>query len=88
MGRLASAFYGHPSRQLLMAGVTGTNGKTTVAHLLGVILRHAGIPTMVIGTLTGTRTTPEATELQAAAGRGARPRGADKSTHGVVMEVS
>jgi len=88
MGRLASAFYGHPSRQLLMAGVTGTNGKTTVSHLLGAVLQHAGIETMVIGTLTGTRTTPEATELQALLA-GERDRGVeDKSTHAVVMEVS
>jgi UDP-N-acetylmuramoyl-L-alanyl-D-glutamate--2,6-diaminopimelate ligase len=88
MGRLASAFFGHPSRQLLTAGVTGTNGKTTVSHLLGVVLQQAGIPTMVIGTLTGTRTTPEATELQALLAA-ERDRGIeDKSTHAVAMEVS
>jgi UDP-N-acetylmuramoyl-L-alanyl-D-glutamate--2,6-diaminopimelate ligase len=88
MGRLASAFFGHPSRQLLMAGVTGTNGKTTVAHLLGSVLPHAGIPTMVIGTLSGVRTTPEAPELQSQLAA-ERDRGvAEKSTHAVVMEVS
>jgi UDP-N-acetylmuramoyl-L-alanyl-D-glutamate--2,6-diaminopimelate ligase len=88
MGRLAAAFFGHPSRQLLMAGVTGTNAKTTVSHLLGAVLEHAGIPTMVIGTLTGTRTTPEATELQALLAA-ERDRGvADRSTHAVAMEVS
>jgi len=88
MGRLASAFFGYPSRQLLMTGVTGTNGKTTVAHLLGVVLERAGIPTMVIGTLTGTRTTPEANDLQALLAE-ERDRGIeDKSTHAVAMEVS
>jgi UDP-N-acetylmuramoyl-L-alanyl-D-glutamate--2,6-diaminopimelate ligase len=88
MGRLAAAFFGYPSRQLLTAGVTGTNGKTTVAHLLGAVLNNAGIPTMVIGTLTGTRTTPESTELQALLAE-ERDRGIDdKSTHAVVMEVS
>jgi UDP-N-acetylmuramoyl-L-alanyl-D-glutamate--2,6-diaminopimelate ligase len=88
MGRLAAGFFQHPSRQLLMAGVTGTNGKTTVSHLLGTVLNHAGISTMVIGTLTGTRTTPESPELQAQLAA-ERDRGVeDKSTHAVAMEVS
>ena len=64
MARLAAALYGHPATSLMVAGVTGTNGKTTVAHLLGAALEHAGHPTTVIGTLTGTMTTPEATDLQ------------------------
>ncbi|MHB1584561.1 MAG: UDP-N-acetylmuramoyl-L-alanyl-D-glutamate--2,6-diaminopimelate ligase [Acidimicrobiales bacterium] len=64
MARLSAALYGHPARQLLMAGVTGTNGKTTVTHLLGAVLAHAGRATTVIGTLSGARTTPEANELQ------------------------
>jgi UDP-N-acetylmuramoyl-L-alanyl-D-glutamate--2,6-diaminopimelate ligase len=64
MARLAAAFWGHPSESLLTAGVTGTNGKTTVTHVLGAILTHAGHPTTVIGTLSGARTTPEAPELQ------------------------
>lgn len=64
MARLSASFYGHPARSLLMAGVTGTNGKTTVVQLLGAVLEHAGHPATVIGTLTGTRTTPESTELQ------------------------
>ncbi|MHB8219598.1 MAG: Mur ligase family protein [Acidimicrobiales bacterium] len=64
MARIAAAFWGYPSRHMLMAGITGTNGKTTVAHLLAAVLEHAGHPTTVIGTLTGTRTTPEATDLQ------------------------
>jgi len=64
MAQVASAFYGHPARSLLTVGVTGTNGKTTVTHLLGSIFEAHGLPTTVIGTLTGTRTTPEAPELQ------------------------
>ncbi len=44
MARVAASFYGHPSRDLVMAGVTGTNGKTTVTHLLGSVLRAAGPP--------------------------------------------
>jgi UDP-N-acetylmuramoyl-L-alanyl-D-glutamate--2,6-diaminopimelate ligase len=64
MARLAAAFHGHPAQSLLTAGVTGTNGKTTVTRLLGAVLEHAGHPTTVIGTLTGARTTPESTDLQ------------------------
>jgi UDP-N-acetylmuramoyl-L-alanyl-D-glutamate--2,6-diaminopimelate ligase len=88
MGRLASAFFGHPSRQLLTAGVTGTNGKTTVSHLLGSILEQAAIPTMVIGTLTGTRTTPESPELQALLAHERDLALDDRTTHAVSMEVS
>ncbi len=64
MASLASAFYGHPSRSLRMVGVTGTNGKTTVTHLVRSVLDRAGIPTGVIGTLAGERTTPESPDLQ------------------------
>jgi UDP-N-acetylmuramoyl-L-alanyl-D-glutamate--2,6-diaminopimelate ligase len=88
MARLASAFFAHPSRQLIMAGVTGTNGKTTVSHLLGSVLHRAGIGTLVIGTLSGGRTTPEAPDLQAMLAA-ERDRGLDDhSTHAVAMEVS
>ena len=65
MGPIASAFFGHPSRSLTVVGVTGTNGKTTTTSLLAAILTSAGMPTGVIGTLTGKHTTPEAPELQA-----------------------
>jgi len=64
MAPAAAAVYGHPSEQLLVAGVTGTNGKTTTVHLLASILEHAGHASAVIGTLTGARTTPEAPDLQ------------------------
>jgi UDP-N-acetylmuramoyl-L-alanyl-D-glutamate--2,6-diaminopimelate ligase len=88
MALLAAAFFGHPSRQLVTAAVTGTNGKTTVSHLLGSVLERAGIPTLVIGTLTGQRTTPEADELQAQLAA-ERDRGLeDHRTHAVSMEVS
>lgn len=65
MGHVAAAFFGHPARSLRMVGVTGTNGKTTTTTLLAAILEHAGMPTGVIGTLTGKHTTPESPELQA-----------------------
>jgi UDP-N-acetylmuramoyl-L-alanyl-D-glutamate--2,6-diaminopimelate ligase len=66
MGPVAASYWGHPSEQMQVVGVTGTSGKTTTTHLLGAITTSAGRPTEVIGTLSGPRTTPEATELQAA----------------------
>jgi UDP-N-acetylmuramoyl-L-alanyl-D-glutamate--2,6-diaminopimelate ligase len=69
---LAERFYGNPSRKLFLAGVTGTNGKTTVAWLIHRILRGAGLRCGLMGTVvvddgTGvapaTLTTPPATEL-------------------------
>ena len=88
MARLAAALADFPSRQLVMAGVTGTNGKTTVTHLLAAVFDEAGLTGHVIGTLGGARTTPEATELQPIL---ARLRDAQRSTgvaQGVAMEVS
>ncbi|HWL42513.1 MAG TPA: UDP-N-acetylmuramoyl-L-alanyl-D-glutamate--2,6-diaminopimelate ligase [Ilumatobacter sp.] len=64
MGSLAAAVHGRPATKLTMVGITGTNGKTTTSHLLAAILRHAGTDTRLIGTLSGTRTTPEAPDLQ------------------------
>lgn len=83
IGPLASALHGHPSRSMSVIGITGTNGKTTTAHLLGAILRGAGHDVRVHGTLSGTRTTPEAPDLQARLAA-ARDEGVDT----VVMEVS
>jgi UDP-N-acetylmuramoyl-L-alanyl-D-glutamate--2,6-diaminopimelate ligase len=65
MGPVADAFWGHPSRSVAVAGVTGTSGKTTTTHLLHAIGTAAGWDPLVIGTLSGPRTTPEAPELQA-----------------------
>ena len=88
MARLAAAFYGYPARDLLMIGVTGTNGKTTVTQLLGDLLSATGRPTNVMGTLSGTRTTPEATEVQRVLA-GVRDRQkSDGHRHAVAMEVS
>lgn len=39
LARLAARFYGHPSRELAVIGVTGTNGKTTTTHLIEAILQ-------------------------------------------------
>ena len=65
MAPIAAALHGHPSRGLAVVGVTGTNGKTTVTHLLAAVLRAHGWGTGVIGTLDGPRTTPESPDLQA-----------------------
>jgi len=64
MARAACTFYDNPARSLVTVGVTGTNGKTTVTHLLASILDHHGQPCAVIGTLDGVRTTPEAPVVQ------------------------
>lgn len=88
MARLAAAFYGYPARDLLMIGVTGTNGKTTVTQLLGDLLRATGRPTDVLGTLSGTRTTPEATEVQRLLAEVRDRQRTDGRRHAVAMEVS
>ena len=74
LAELAAAFYGNPSRDLTVVGVTGTNGKTTTTHLLAAIFEAAGRRCGRIGTLSyrtgGTDreapfTTPEAPDVQA-----------------------
>jgi UDP-N-acetylmuramoyl-L-alanyl-D-glutamate--2,6-diaminopimelate ligase len=88
MARLAAAFYGFPAHDLLTIGVTGTNGKTTVTRLLGELLDATGRPTTVLGTLSGVRTTPEATELQGLLAQVRDRQLADNRPHAVAMEVS
>jgi UDP-N-acetylmuramoyl-L-alanyl-D-glutamate--2,6-diaminopimelate ligase len=83
MAQVAAAFYGRPAASLLTVGVTGTNGKTSVTHLLASIFEAHRWPSMVIGTLDGARTTPESPVLQ-------RLLAQARDTHrrAVVMEVS
>lgn len=70
---LADEFYGHPSKELKVAAVTGTNGKTTVTYLIKCICEEAGYPAGVIGTVgysfkgrefPAANTTPGPIELQ------------------------
>ena len=83
LGPVSDAFFGHPSRDLTVVGVTGTNGKTTTCALLSAIFEAHGWPSTTIGTLTQQRTTPEAPELQALLA-GWRDRGG----RAIAMEVS
>ena len=89
MAAAAAACAGHPSRSLAVAGVTGTNGKTTVTHLLAAVLRAHGWAAGVIGTLDGPRTTPEAPDLQDALARhlagGARAVAVEVSSDALVQ---
>lgn len=48
---ISGTFYGHPSRELTMIGITGTDGKTTTSYLVRHILQHAGIVTGLVGTV-------------------------------------
>src|SRR5205809_3455726 len=73
MAVAADAFFGEPTRELAVAGVTGTSGKTTTAFLLYAILAAAGRRPGLLGTIESrvggerrpaTRTTPEAIDLQ------------------------
>jgi UDP-N-acetylmuramoyl-L-alanyl-D-glutamate--2,6-diaminopimelate ligase len=74
ISRLAAAFFDFPSQGVSIAGVTGTNGKTTTVHLIAAICAAAGRPCATVGTLGVTfdalrrplaNTTPQALELQA-----------------------
>jgi UDP-N-acetylmuramoyl-L-alanyl-D-glutamate--2,6-diaminopimelate ligase len=73
MAPAADAFFGEPSRELEVVGVTGTSGKTTTSHLLFAILAAAGRRPGLLGTVEArvggerrgvVRTTPEAIDLQ------------------------
>jgi UDP-N-acetylmuramoyl-L-alanyl-D-glutamate--2,6-diaminopimelate ligase len=92
MGPVAARFHGDPTASLRVAGVTGTNGKTTTTYLVRAILEAAGIRTGLLGTVTSIvggreepveRTTPEAIDLQ----RNFR-RMLDAGDEACVMEVS
>jgi len=73
LAHVANAFYGYPSKELKLIGVTGTNGKTSVTYLLKSILEHANKKVGLIGTnqnmigdkvVESSFTTPESPELQ------------------------
>jgi UDP-N-acetylmuramoyl-L-alanyl-D-glutamate--2,6-diaminopimelate ligase len=98
LSRLAAAFYGSPSRDVRVAGITGTNGKTTTTHFVSAILERAGVATGRIGTLGAhfgdamwplDNTTPLADELQRMLSemreRGARAVAMEVSSHALAL---
>lgn len=89
---IASEFYGNPTRQMKLIGLTGTKGKTTTSYLVKSIFEHAGFKTGYIGTVGSmigeeyiptTLTTPDPVEIQQLL-----RRMADEGVEYVVMEVS
>lgn len=94
LAALAAAYHGDPSRDLLVVGVTGTNGKTTTTYLLESIFEHAGMPSGRISSITNRaarddaevqalHTTPESPAVQGLLGTMR-----DAGTRACVMEVS
>lgn len=74
LSAIAGRFYGEPSSQLTIVGITGTNGKTSCSHFIAQALNGLGIRTAVIGTVgngfpdalrDASHTTPDAVGLQA-----------------------
>ena len=51
MGKISSAFYGKPSEQMTVIGLTGTKGKTTTTYMIREMLERAGIKTGLVGTI-------------------------------------
>lgn len=89
---LACALYRHPTQELVLVGVTGTNGKTTTTYLLESIFKEAGFKPGVIGTINyrylgqefgASHTTPESTDFQALL-----RKMKDQGVSHVAMEVS
>ena len=92
VGPIASAVYGHPSRELWIIGVTGTNGKTSCAHWIAHALAACGRRSAIVGTLgngfigalsPSSNTTPDACLLQQWLATWRR-----EGAHAVAMEVS
>jgi UDP-N-acetylmuramoyl-L-alanyl-D-glutamate--2,6-diaminopimelate ligase len=88
----SAAWFGNPSQQMKVIGVTGTNGKTTITYLIEALLQSAGFRPAVIGTvnyrfagreIAASHTTPESYELQKTLAE-FRKEGADA----LVIEVS
>jgi len=98
MARAADRFYGSPSRDLIVVGVTGTNGKTTVAYIVRSMLEAAGHATGILGTVEycwgdvhrrPLTTTPEVIDLQAMLREmitaGCRAAVLEVSSHGLTL---
>jgi UDP-N-acetylmuramoyl-L-alanyl-D-glutamate--2,6-diaminopimelate ligase len=101
MAPLAARFFGDPTKELRVVGVTGTNGKTTTAFLVREILEAAGVRCGLLGTVRQVvggveeeveRTTPEAIDLQATFRRmleaGDRACAMEVSSHALALHRS
>ena len=98
LGEVSALVYGRPAERLLMLGVTGTNGKTTVTFLLDAALRALGRRTGLVGTIEtrvveermrSVRTTPESTDVHGLLGlmveRGASVCSMEVSSHALAL---
>ncbi len=98
MAPIAARFNGDPTGRLRVAGVTGTNGKTTTTYLIRSILEHSGLRTGMLGTVVQivggvsepvVHTTPEAVDLQATFARmvaaGDRACAMEVSSHALAL---
>lgn len=97
-GFIAAEFYGYPSRDLTMIGVTGTNGKTSITQFIAQVLTDLGITCGIIGTIgvglfgnlvPTINTTPDAVTLQRWLFKlkqaGAKAIAMEVSSHGLVQ---
>ncbi|MBX9587081.1 MAG: UDP-N-acetylmuramoyl-L-alanyl-D-glutamate--2,6-diaminopimelate ligase [Gammaproteobacteria bacterium] len=92
LSEIAGRFYGNPSSQMSVVGVTGTNGKSSITHFISQSLRECGRRCGIIGTLgygflpeliSSTHTTPDAVNVQRILAE-LKKQGADS----IAMEVS
>ncbi|MEX2323386.1 MAG: UDP-N-acetylmuramoyl-L-alanyl-D-glutamate--2,6-diaminopimelate ligase [Acidimicrobiia bacterium] len=98
LAQLADCVFDHPSGRLRLVGVTGTNGKTTVTHMVHAICRAAGVRSAYAGTVGArivdttvpmARTTPEASDFQrmlsTMVDAGVRIAAVEVSSHGLAL---
>lgn len=96
LGEIADEFHGHPSRDLWMTGITGTNGKTSCSHWIAQCFSRLGRKSAVIGTIgsgfpgtlqSAANTTPDAValhgQLAALVAAGASACAMEVSSHGI-----
>ena len=92
LAKLSAAYFGHPAKELVTIGITGTKGKTTATYMVQSILEASGYKTGLIGTIetiigeertASVNTTPESYVVQESF-----RRMADEGCKCVVMEVS
>jgi UDP-N-acetylmuramoyl-L-alanyl-D-glutamate--2,6-diaminopimelate ligase len=99
LSQIADAFYGSPSRALTIAGITGTNGKTTTTQMTAAIMNAGGLPAGSIGTIGAQfageqwsleNTTPLASQLQEILGAmrdsGAKAAAMEVSSHALALQ--